>query len=394
MTAPNIKFAARTVTTFLAYHLQNRDGATFLPTYRAPLGTVVHDTPLSAFLNPLTRGIYVGPALGRGPELATLREILRVLPDPPEDADFGYPPPARYPEPLAMPWGLWQKHHDFAVPALDAVTLEEERVRMLSAHGMVAALTMGHHLLAPKPIHPLVILWAILGDRAFEMSVELLKQFDSSAAEELRPWFELGYDERLPSEGAYWSHPVWRLLMHHFGMQPHRIGFAPDAAKRLEYTRQLISSVVLGKISNSAAELIAFRRGFNLDFTATDSEGTGILSLTELFTSPDERTFGDRCLDPVVILRTLYDRTVNKPHDVVRLIVFLFTPGSPQSERSLYERILQGRLLRWLHGPGHPDHTLCATPFLWIATTVICRRFVHGCFCKQHRSLMICLLIR
>ncbi|KAH9918446.1 uncharacterized protein B0H18DRAFT_668279 [Fomitopsis serialis] len=129
---------------------------------------------------------------------------------------------------------------------------------------------------------------------------------------------------------------------------------------RLECTRQLISAVVLGKVTTNALELQAFRQGFNLELATNDALGGDLRQLTELFSRP-VAVSGDRtvALDPVVIIRTLYNRTVDQPQDVARIISFEFTLGGlPNSERTLYERIFKFRLLRWLHGHGHPDHHL------------------------------------
>ncbi|KAH9833487.1 uncharacterized protein C8Q71DRAFT_909529 [Rhodofomes roseus] len=363
ITAPTAKFSARAVTTYLAQKFQNKYGdQTSTDVYNAPHGTSVDDVNLSGYLNPYTRGIYIGPAVGPGPEVSTFFEILRTLAAPHENGQFEHPSHQRESQPIPVPWGLWEERHGYVVPTLDDITgnlLEDDRMAVLSAQGMVAALVIGHHLRAPRPIHPLVILWAILGDRAFEMSLELLEKFDHVAAQELRPWFALGPSDALPSGGMYLSHPIWSLLMNRLGIQPRRIGFTLDSRTRLRYTRQLICSIVLGKVATSAPELQAFRQGFDIDIATRDALGADLQHFTELFSKPVLVSGGQSAiLDPVVVIRTLYDRTVAGPQDVARLITFEFTPGGAQSERSLCERIVKFRLLRWLHGHGHPDHPL------------------------------------
>lgn len=123
---------------------------------------------------------------------------------------------------MAMPWGLWEERNGYVVPVLDDIAsdeLEDDRFGILAAQGMVAALVMGRFVLAPRPIHPVLILWALLGDSAFMMSFELLSQLDPIAAEELRPWYALNFDESLPSHDGYHSEPVWALLMGRLGAQ-------------------------------------------------------------------------------------------------------------------------------------------------------------------------------
>ncbi|KAH9934379.1 uncharacterized protein B0H18DRAFT_1101845 [Fomitopsis serialis] len=244
---------------------------------------------------------------------------------------------------------------------------------MLAAQGMVAALVMGHFLLAPRPIHPILILWAILGDSALTMSFELLSQLDPIAAKELRPWYALDSDEPLPSHEGHTSHPVWALLMAHFGVQPLRIGFTPDAPSRLQYTQQLICAAVLGKTTTNVPALQAFRQGFNVQFSIEhddDSRMAAFERFSDLFSKPVP-TFGARMvtLNPIVVIRTLYDRTVRSPQDVVRLIKYELPEDSitaaedpvVREMQRLYEVMFRVRLYRWLRGVGPPDHHILRT---------------------------------
>ncbi|TFY54611.1 hypothetical protein EVJ58_g8761 [Rhodofomes roseus] len=356
--------SARAVVTHIAHFIRRRDGrAAGLGGYREPRGTTMWTARLSSYLHPFSRDITIGPSVGRGPEVATYLEILRSLVDVHDNTQFEY---ARHvAQPMAMPWGLWEERNGYVVPVLDDVasdTLEDDRFGILSAQGMVAALVMGRFALAPRPIHPVLILWALLGDSAFKMSFELLLRLDPIAANELRPWYALNFDEHLPSHEGYHSEPVWALLMGRLGVQPQRIGFTPDASSRIRYTRQLVCATVLGKTTANAPELEAFRNGFTVQFGAADVE-----RFCDLFAKPVSVTGGSRTasLDPFVVVQTLYSRTIKSPQDVARLMTYapsmLESLASTPAERKiqeLYEDMFECRLLRWLYGQGHPDHSM------------------------------------